>query len=337
MKKFLITLLTIIISAAIILYGFTPISLGDIIRSLPLPTLASTGTPASEFIENRTVINNFSYNANSNDSAADNNESSADITHNFGPITEEITSISVESGEELMSKFIDAMNGRAQSVTVKVPRGDEEFYMNELKEQIPRFSDISQMQTKWITYSGSCNVDITYNDSVIIMAYLEGKIPALSSDNQQVLDEALRIHDKLITKNMSDYDKVKAFHDYIIGFNTYRNTGERSHSVIGALIDGQSVCEGYTEAFDLLCYLSGIECIEVDGTGETASVSGPHAWNKVKVDGVWYNVDVTWDDPVSSSPVLRYDYFLISDEKMAQDHQWYLYPHIPSADSSYDN
>lgn len=257
------------------------------------------------------------------------------ISDSFGPRTEPITEISIESGDDLMEQFIGVMNGRAQTVTVNMPSGTEEFYMNELKEQIERFTDITSLSTKWIQYSGVCTVDINYNDAALIMAYLEGKTASLSSEVQTVLDTAISIHDSLINSSMSDYDKIKAYHDYIINNTEYLNTGDRAHSVVGALIDGQCVCEGYTEAFDLLCYLSGIDCMEISGTGETDNSFGPHAWNKVCLDGNWYNVDVTWDDPVSSKPVLRYDYFLISDDKMAEDHEWYLYEHIPACPEDY--
>ncbi len=335
MKKFSAALLILLISAVVMtLTGCASVSFNKFIRSLPLPSPASQTVVSHEFIENRDAVMGLDDKSATGKTARN---TASDFTETFGPVTEEITSISVTSGDDLVSQFIDVMNGRTPSVTIKVPCGSEEFYMNELKEQMQRFTDITQMQTKWISYSGSCTVDITYNDSVTIMAYLEGKIPELSEDNLQVLNEAIRIHDMLITDDMSQYEIVKAFHDYIVEFNSYKDTGDRSHSVVGALIDGQSVCEGYAEALDLLCYLSGIECIEVDGTGETSTMSGPHAWNKVKVEGVWYNVDVTWDDPVSSSPILRHDYFLVSDERMAQDHQWYLYPHIPSADYDYDD
>lgn len=258
-------------------------------------------------------------------------------TDSFGPVTDEITSISISSGDDLMEQFIDVMYSRVSSVKVNTPRGTEEFYMNELKKQMPRFTDISEMRTKWIIYSGSCTVDITYNDSVTVMAYLEGKIPSLSEENLALLNEARRVHSSIINDDMSSYDEIKAFHNYLINFCAYKDTGDRSHSALGALIDGQAVCEGYTEAFDLLCYLSGIECIEIDGTAQSNTISGPHAWNKVKLDNIWYNVDVTWDDPISNSSVLRYDYFLVSDDKMSQDHQWYLYPHIPSSGVNYND
>lgn len=34
-----------------------------------------------------------------------------------------------------------------------------------------------------------------------------------------------------------------------------------------------------------------------------------HAWNRVKVDGVWYYIDCTWDDPVGGGAE-NYQYFL---------------------------
>lgn len=258
------------------------------------------------------------------------------ISNSFGPRTEAVYEITITSGDDLMEQFWNVMNSRAETVTVNVPSGTEEFYVNELKEQISRFTDVKSLSTKWINHSGICTVQIIYNDAAKIMAYLEGKTPYLDETNQAVLDTAVKIHDELITSDMSDYEKVKAYHDYIINTTTYSETGERAHSITGALLDGACVCEGYTEALDLLCYLSGIECIGVSGTGETDSAFGPHAWNKVRLGDKWYNVDVTWDDPVSSRDILRYDYFLISDDKMAQDHEWYLYPHIPKSDSDYD-
>ena len=111
---------------------------------------------------------------------------------------------------------------------------------------------------------------------------------------------------------------------------------DRSHGAAGPLVDGYAVCDGYSKAFDLLCYLSGIDCIRVSGTSTNSSgSSGGHAWNKVKVDGTWYNVDVTWDDPVSSRPILRYDYFLVSDSTLARNHQWTVYSYLPAAERDY--
>ena len=60
-------------------------------------------------------------------------------------------------------------------------------------------------------------------------------------------------------------------------------------------------------------------------------------WNMVKVDGKWYHMDVTWDDPLTSDgrPMLRYDYFLISEAKIREDHTIDNDFKIPTAPSNY--
>lgn len=42
----------------------------------------------------------------------------------------------------------------------------------------------------------------------------------------------------------------------------------------------------------------------------------------VNIDGKWYHVDLTWDDPISSRDVLRYDYYNLTDNQMSKDHNW---------------
>lgn len=170
-----------------------------------------------------------------------------------------------------------------------------------------------------------------YSDAVRVMVWLEGRRDSLSAEDTRMFNAAQSIHDALVTPGMSEYDQVKAFHDYIINNTEYRETGDRSHNAAGPLLDGLAVCEGYSNALDILCYLSGIECIRVNGV----SNGGSHAWNKVKIDGQWYNIDVTWDDPVSSRPLLRYDYFLVSDSALARDHDWIAYSFWPVAPANY--
>ena len=46
-----------------------------------------------------------------------------------------------------------------------------------------------------------------------------------------------------------------------------------------------------------------------------------HAWNRIRVDGDWYQLDVTWMDQGGVQDI-NWQYFLISDEQMALDHQW---------------
>ncbi len=50
---------------------------------------------------------------------------------------------------------------------------------------------------------------------------------------------------------------------------------------------------------------------------------GLHAWNLVQVDDEWYHLDTTWNDPLPDRPnEVGYDYFLVSDATMRQNHTW---------------
>jgi hypothetical protein len=134
---------------------------------------------------------------------------------------------------------------------------------------------------------------------------------------EQTLDTKLdRVRKALDLEDTSDYKKVKAIHDYIIKRVSYDQT-YRKHTAYNALINKSSVCEGYALAAYRMFVDAGIECRIITGTAN----GGSHAWNIVKVDGKWYNIDLTWDDPIMSNgeQVLRYDYFL-KNTKEFKDH-----------------
>lgn len=108
---------------------------------------------------------------------------------------------------------------------------------------------------------------------------------------------------------ISRYEKVKSIHDSLCDLITYPENkgtetnpdyGPKAHHPTGALIYGLSVCEGYAEAFKLICDREGIPCITVLGIGITSSGSGAHKWNYVKMDdGLWYLLDATWSDQIT--------------------------------------
>lgn len=62
---------------------------------------------------------------------------------------------------------------------------------------------------------------------------------------------------------------------------------------MSSLLEGyQPVCEGYTKGLQVLCHAADIPCVQLEG-----SAGGGHMWNAIKLDGVWYFCDPTWDDP----------------------------------------
>lgn len=132
-----------------------------------------------------------------------------------------------------------------------------------------------------------------------------------------------------IRSDMSDYEKIRAIHNYIVISTKYDIENLKNDTIPdidytakGVLENHIGVCRGYAEAFKLLMDELGIECRILTGIVDDIS----HAWNVVKIDGQWYQIDCTYDDPVGENNVagnrdnLRYDYFLITNAQMYLDH-----------------
>ncbi len=108
------------------------------------------------------------------------------------------------------------------------------------------------------------------------------------------------------------YNFVKSVHDYLCNKIIYPQIGGSlynadCHNIYGALVTGYAVCQGYGEAFKLICDLYKIPCVCVVGTGN----GGAHLWNAVQMeDGLWYLIDVTWDDQTR----IYHDFFLSGTE-----------------------
>lgn len=121
----------------------------------------------------------------------------------------------------------------------------------------------------------------------------------------------------------SDYARELFFHDYICkntvyDLETYDDFGDSAYSV---LIEGKSICEGYSRAMKMLLDACGIYNYLVVGNteNEEGEMEG-HMWNIVSVDGELYHVDVTWDDCDSEVGELSHLYLNLTDEDIRKDH-----------------
>ena len=139
--------------------------------------------------------------------------------------------------------------------------------------------------------------------------------------------------DKVISSLTNPQDKWQTeleIHDYIVDNCEYRMTrGDYlCSSAYGALVDKAAACEGYSRAAKLLLDKAGIESTVLSGVSTAADgTEGAHMWNAVKLDGEYYYLDCTWDDPVSDDgkPVKIYSYFNIDDETIAATHSDFSY------------
>ena len=151
-----------------------------------------------------------------------------------------------------------------------------------------------------------------------------------------------QITDMIISPGMSELEKVLIIHDYIIDNTVYPmeipSGNNRIFHSVGVFDDGIAVCQGYAEAFCVLCYSAGIQAEMVIGTAYNGYETSSHAWNIVRIDGNWYQIDVTWDDPITpdGTPVKVYDYFLLTEEIMNRDHAPERYSnYYPCTDDRY--
>lgn len=133
---------------------------------------------------------------------------------------------------------------------------------------------------------------------------------AVYADKASVTDYYTRMmaaFDAFEVKGYTRYEKVKSIHDTIAKQVSYDSTftNGTAHQPTSVFLEPfLPVCEGYAEAFKMLCDREGIPCVIVVGDAN----GGGHAWNYVKMeDGKWYAVDLTWDDQGS----IYYDYFLV--------------------------
>lgn len=137
----------------------------------------------------------------------------------------------------------------------------------------------------------------------------------------------------------SDAGIALQLHDLLIDSAWYnRDAGEYdyAHTAYGALVQdstgnpGGALCDGYALAYEYLLQKAGITCIVISGyAGTTEGDTEKHAWNLVRLDDDWYEVDATWDDlDFLLSPTEEgYDLFLeaLSDEDYMSRIRHYMF------------
>ena len=166
---------------------------------------------------------------------------------------------------------------------------------------------------------------------------------------------------KIISKDMNDFEKVEAIHDWIVMNNIYDSklleyfneydskaiSHFRGFSLEGVLLDGKGVCDSISKTFLLMTKAVGIECIKVEGIsyGGGGGTGVAHAWNKVKIDDEWYVIDVTGNAPLikinineKNTEILKHTYYLVpnSDPELKKKNSEKEDKNYPEATGRYD-
>lgn len=146
------------------------------------------------------------------------------------------------------------------------------------------------------------------------------------TQKQSEVDQAVEACLTGISGEMPQYDKIKYIFEYLVNTVDYNLDAPDNQNIYSSLVGRSSVCAGYSRGAQYLLQKLGIECIYVTGNIPN---QGAHAWNIVNCDGQYYQMDVTFGDPVfiesegGGNPPeqsINYDYLCCSDAEIMKNH-----------------
>ena len=165
-------------------------------------------------------------------------------------------------------------------------------------------------------YNNFENIITSYYDSGEVTIEIE-KLYS-KEDIEKLNSKVDSLMNQLITNDMDIETKIKTIHDYIINqtkYDTIRNEENdspyHSNTAIGPLFEGYAICSGYADAMELFLEKFGLKSFKV--------ASSLHIWNSVYLDNEWKQLDLTWDDPITSTKedYLYYKYFLVDASNLS--------------------
>lgn len=150
--------------------------------------------------------------------------------------------------------------------------------------------------------SGACvEMDLSFNRTA---GDIEASTDKIENSASQILNGV---------RNMTDAaEKEEYIHNVLIGSISYDRSADMNQSAYSALVNGRTVCAGYSRAFQYLCQKLAIPAYYCAG-----NAGEPHAWNIIQLNDGFYNVDSTWDD----TPGHEYDYYNRDDAYFNKTHR----------------
>ena len=187
------------------------------------------------------------------------------------------------NGQELLNDYYgDAIN----AINLDVPNL---FYLDFSKLYLNTEVKSSLFSTKYKLYINSGK-----NENYFINSFTSATQVDVAVSQVEVAKNQVKT-----TLTGTEYNKAKILHDWLIDYMEYNSSSVNKASVYGALIEKKGVCESYARTYKLVLDELGIENILVTGTATNSNgMTEDHMWNYVKLNGKWYAVDPTWDDPI---------------------------------------
>ena len=235
-----------------------------------------------------------------------------------------------------VSEALDAlMSGAIGELQTEVNVSDLKMHKDEFRQQMELFF---LTHPEFFFVSTGYHLSSHPNTELAVKVTLQylydaEQIPEMQTQYEQTLQQIV----SGIPQGYGQFDQVLYLHDYLVQNFAYDYVGlrqeEMNNATSGVAIrdayrfftEGRGVCQGYTLAFMALCAELDIRNVPV--TCEALN----HVWNLVEVDGEWYHVDVTHDDPGGEQSVVypsyvSYEFFLLSNKALyalpERNHIW---------------
>ncbi|MBR1528585.1 MAG: hypothetical protein IJ642_04690 [Oscillospiraceae bacterium] len=214
----------------------------------------------------------------------------------------------------------------------KIEKDEISAAITELEWEHPEIFWINGYSMKYNDVSAEITLKIMDNYSIDTLRQMS-----------QELDRTANAVLEQINLSASDYEKALQVHDYLVQHTEYDQSAVSKgkglwSTAYGCLVNGSAVCQGYSQAFQILMNKMGIECGICSGNAKGEA----HAWNYINLNGQYYWIDVTWDDPVSENynfDWIHHGYFLIDDRMLARsrtfDSNGQFVPLCASLDENY--
>lgn len=212
----------------------------------------------------------------------------------------------VQNKQEILNMFYTILNSGDNSYSFYC---DYENCLNDVKDLTKdnKFtSDVNNFVHPFNSFT-TINIDIANSGKITVKpkkAYGEKEIIFIET----YINEFIKNN---INDSMSNIDKIKLFHDHIINNTEYdQNTSDKFYTAYSLLTNNKSTCGGYSDVMAIYLNMIGIQNYKI--------TSENHIWNLVNLDGVWYHLDATWDDPIASDgkQYLLHNFFLISTSEL---------------------
>jgi len=220
------------------------------------------------------------------------------------PVNAQATTASVSTLRQLQTVIASNLTARDSEFVINYT-GDTSNFNADLSNSL-KAAESSNDYLKFSMSSLSCTVNGTDGDLNIDV---EANYLTTAQQEAYVNTAVTRALASIITPGMTDFQKEKAIHAWVLKTVSYDYT-LINHSAYAALVaPNKTVCQGYALLMYKMLTQAGIKTRIVSGTlhGEA------HAWNKVRIGGNWYNVDATNDDGIN-----RTRFYNVSDSVLKQ-------------------